>query len=135
MGLDLPAGTPLDLLERETNLLDLRDAPAGGADDVMVVTGWLAGHVGVLSREQVEALENVELREEVQGAEDRGTADAQPAGPGVSHEVRRGEVTFAGYDELRHGATGPGKPVSGAVECRQERLDAGRTMDRRPAID
>ena len=135
VGLDLPAGAPLDVLQGKTDLLDLGDAAAARADDVMVVAGRLTGHVGVLAGGQVEALQHAQLSEEVQRAEDRGPADAQPARPRVADEVRGGEVAFACHDELRDSAARRGQPVAGPVERRHERFDARASMDRGTAAD
>ena len=100
----------------------------------MVVAGRLAGHVGVLAGRQVQALQDAQLREQVQRPEDRGPADAQAARPGVIDEVRRGEVALAGHDQLRHGTAWPGQAVPGAVQRGDERFDARPVMDRGAAM-
>ena len=138
VGIDLPASPPLDVLERagQADVLDLRDTAADRADEVVVVVArGGTGHVGMLARGQVEALQDVQLGEEVECPKDRGAADAQAACSGVSDEVRGREVTAPRDDELGDREARLGQPMAGPVESRDQRLDGhhGGTgiMDRR----
>src|SRR5579859_1111270 len=70
---------PQDRLEAE--LPDLDRPATGGADDVVVVRRRLAGHVGVLAGRQVDPLDQPEIGQQVEGAEDRRAAHLSPAHP------------------------------------------------------
>ena len=75
----------LDLLDgcAKAEVLDVRHRTATGADDVVVMALRLAGHIGVVASRQVDALEHVELREEIESPEDRCPPDAQVEGAGI----------------------------------------------------
>lgn len=124
MRLHLPAGAALDLLDggTEAQVLDVGGGPAALADDVVMVSLRLAGHVGVVAAGEVDALQDLQLGEEVEGAEDRRPPDAETAHPGVFDEVRSSEMTFARGDQLGDHAPRLRQAVAGRIH----RLDEGR---------
>src|SRR3954467_14119279 len=74
---------------------DLGRPAAARAHDVMVVRSR-AGNVGVLPAGQVEPLDDAELDQEIQGAEQRRSADTEMAVPGNRGQLGRGEVPIVG---------------------------------------
>ena len=124
MGADPPAGPPLDVVHRRDDALvaNVRHATAAFADDVMVVATRAAGHVGVLAGGEVDPLEDLELGQQVEDAEDRRPPDAEAPHPGVLDEVRGSEMTFARGDELGDHAPRLRQAVAGRIH----RLDEGR---------
>lgn len=99
----------------KTAVLHLDRPAAGTADDVVVVLLWLACHVGVLARGQIESLKRAELGEQVESAKDRGASDLHAALAGLLEQVGGGEVTRSAVDQLGHCAPCPGRTV--ACDC------------------
>lgn len=123
MGLDDVPGVSSDLIDHvlEAVIIRLVGPPAARANDV-VVMGRFARHIGVLTGRQVEALQDLEVGEEVQRPEDGGTTDTQATVARLIDEVRRREVTVALLDQVGDGATRFGEPITGLIECGHERL-------------
>ena len=79
----------------QAGVLDLRRAAAARTHDVVVV-GGRAGDVCVLAVRQVEPLDDPELGEQVEGAEQRRATDAEPddmVSTSVLEPIRRREVS------------------------------------------
>jgi hypothetical protein len=87
VSVDLEAGSALHLCRHviEAGIVDLGDLAADPADDV-VVMGRPAGNVGVLAGRQVDALEHVQLGQQVERPEDRRAADLEPPGARVGEQ-------------------------------------------------
>jgi hypothetical protein len=99
------------------------------ADDVVVVLR-LTGDVGMVAAGQVDAFEHVELREEVEGPEDRGTADAQVLGAGVGEQVVGREMAVARGHQLSDGTPWFGETVAGLIEGSHEGFGRGHRQHR-----
>jgi hypothetical protein len=82
----------------------------------VVVVRRLAGHVGVPARRQVESLEDVQVGEQVECAEDGGPTDAQATIARFIDQVSCGEVALSLLDESRYGTAGLGEAVSASIE-------------------
>ena len=123
MRADPPAGPPLDVVHGRDDALvaDVRHATAAFADDVMVMATWTAGHVGVLAGGEIDPLEDLELGQQVEDAEDRRTADPEAPHPGVLDEVRGSEMTFARGDEVGDDAPRLRQAVAGRIHRLDER--------------
>ncbi len=123
VGLDDVARMSSHLIDHvlEAVILRLVGPAAPRADDV-VVMGRFAWNIGVLAGRQIQALQDLQVREQVKCAEDGGPTDAQATVARLIYQVRRREVAVTLLDQLRDGATGFGEPVSGLIECRHERL-------------
>jgi hypothetical protein len=76
---------------------------------------------GVLPGRKVEALDETELLEQLEGAEDRGPADPQPASFRLTDEIERGEMVPAFGDHLGNDAPRLGHVVAGFVHGVRER--------------
>ena len=124
MVVDAVAGPLLDLTHDgpPAGVIDVTAGAAVRADHVVVVDG-LAGYVGMLTGRQVEALDRVEIGQDVERPEDRRATDAEPPLAGVRHEVGRREMPVARGDQVGDRAACLGQPVSGVVE---RGLDGGR---------
>jgi hypothetical protein len=122
MRVDDVAGPRLDLAGHGLHpaVLDLRATTTALADDVVVV-GRLADDVGVVATGEVEALDEAELLEQFEGAEDRGPADPQLASFRLTNEIERGEVVPAFGDHLSNDAPRLGHVVAGFVQRVRER--------------
>ena len=82
----------------------------------------IAADVGVLAVGQVHPLDEAEVREDVERAEDRRPADPEPAATSVRLQVGGREVALASGDEPRDRAARLGQPVAGVVEGGDQRL-------------
>ncbi len=124
MCLDLPARVPLDLLDsrRQPLVVDLGHATAHLAHDVVVVMTGFARDVRVLAAGQVDALQQIELGQQVERAKDGGTTDARSADTSILDEVRGSEVAFARGNKVRHSTARLGQSVPGRVKCFHEGL-------------
>lgn len=122
VGVDLEPGPTADLGGDglDPGIVDVVGAATAGADDVVVVDGF-ARDVGVLARRQVEPLDDAKVLEQIERPEDRGPSDPEAPGPSVGDQVGGGEVPGPVGDQLGHGTAGSGDPVSGMVECAEER--------------
>ena len=89
----------------------------------MVVMDRGAPDVGVLAGRQVEALDDPELGQDLEGAEDRRAADPEAAVPGLTHQVGRGEMPGPVRDELCQRPARCGQSITGAIERHQQRSD------------
>ncbi len=76
-------------------------------------------------------LDEAEVGEHVERAEDRRAPDPQPSAAGVRLEVGGREVTLAGGDQARDRASRLGQPVPGVVEGRDERVGRGHATPSR----
>ncbi len=93
---------------------------------MVVVRGLrVAADVGVLAVGEVHPLDEAEVREHVERAEDRRPADPEPAAARVRLEVGGREVALAGGDEPGDRAARLGQPVAGVVEGGDQRLGLG----------
>jgi hypothetical protein len=121
MRLDAVPTAPRDLVDgrRQAEILDLGRAPAPGAHDVVMV-GGRACDIRVLAAGQVEALEDAELREEIEGPEECRPADAQSAVPCDRLEIRSGEMAVGLGDQARDSAPWCSEPMAGQVEGAQD---------------
>ncbi len=90
--------------------------------DPEVMVCRLAGHVGVLAGREVEALQDVAVREKIKRAEDHGAPDAQPTITCVIDQVGCREVPFTARDQVRDGASRLSGPIASEVERRHKRL-------------
>lgn len=101
MRVDHVARPALDLARHRLDpaIFDLGASTTALADDVMVVCR-LADDVGVLSGRKVEALDEAELLEQLQGAEDGRPTDAKPTPFCLADEIERGEMIPALRDHL-----------------------------------
>ena len=106
-------------------VVDVSAAPAHGAHDV-VVMDRLAGDVRVLAGRQVDALDGMQLGQDVERPEDRRPADAEPVGPGVGDEIGGGEVPVPVGDERRDRPPRAGQAIAGVVE--RARTASGAVM-------
>lgn len=79
----------------------------------MVVMGGLAGDVRVLAGGEVDPLNDAQLGENVQCAEDRGAADTKSALARILREVGGGEVTRSRREQGGHGTPRTGQPIAG----------------------
>jgi hypothetical protein len=86
----------------------------------MVVVGALARYVGMVPGGQVQALEEVQLGEQVQGTEDRRPRDPQTTCPGIVQQARGREEAFPRCDELCDSAARLGEYVSGPIQGEYE---------------
>ena len=120
---DPPAGPPLDVVHGRDDALvaDVRHATAAFADDVMVMATWAAGHVGVLAGGEIDPLEDLELGQQVEDAEDRRPADPEASHPGVLDEVCGREMAFTRGDEVGHHAPRLRQAVAGGIHRLDER--------------
>jgi hypothetical protein len=84
------------------------------ARDIRMLAGW-----------KVHPFHEPELRQDVEGTEDRGATDADPTRSRIGHERGRREVTRLVGDELRHSTPWLGHPVAGPLEGSKE----GNTVD------
>lgn len=127
---DAVVAASLDLGDglRERAVLDLRRATAAGADDVVVV-GRSAPDVRVLARRQVDALEQLQLGQEVERPEERRAADAEPARPRDRGKVGRGEMAVLALDQLGEGESRGREPVARAVEGVDDRVLIGHASE------
>lgn len=81
----------------------------------MVVDG-LAGDIGMLAGWQVEALNGVKVREDIEGPEDRRPSDAEPLRTSIGHQIRGGKGAAPRGDEIGDRAARSRAPVTGIVE-------------------
>lgn len=95
-------------------------APATARAHDMVVVARLAGHVGVLAGRQVDAFDEVEVGQHLQGPEDGRAPDGEATLTGRIDEIRRREVTGAIGDQLRDRAPWLRHPVITAVQGGKE---------------
>jgi hypothetical protein len=116
-------GPTLDLTDdgAQSGVVDVVRPAAAGAHDVVVMRR-LAGDVGMLARGQVDALDEVELGKQVEGAEDGRPADGQALDPGCSHEIGCREVAIPIGDQPGHGAARLGHPMRAAIQGDQQGL-------------
>src|SRR3990170_6567526 len=96
MGVDHEPGGAFDGLGHggQVTVADVGGAAARRADDVVVVIRP-AGDVSVLAVGEVDALDGVELDEDVESPEYRGAADAQPSPARIGGQVGGAEGTLA----------------------------------------
>ena len=87
----------------------------------MVMVDRFAADVGVAAIGEVDALDHAQRREQVQGTEDGGSADPEPAIARGVDEVGGGEVAVVMGDELGDLAPRLRKPVAGAIEGGHQR--------------
>ena len=89
--------------------------------------GRLAGHERVAARRQVQPLDDAEVGEDVQRAEDRGPAEPEPTAPRLLEELLGREMATAARDEPGERAAGRGQPVAGGPERPNDcpRIDHG----------
>jgi hypothetical protein len=122
MGVDDVARPCLDLAgdRFDPAVFDLGAPTTSLADHVMMVSR-LADDVRVLPAGEVEALDEAELLEQLEGAEDRCPADAQPASFRLTDEIKRGEMVAALRDHLGNDAPRLGHVVAGFVQGVRER--------------
>jgi hypothetical protein len=121
MRLDAVATAPRDLVDgcRQAEILDLGRAPTPGAHDVVMV-GRRAGDICVLAVGQIEALEDAELREEIEGAEQSRPANAQSAVTRDRLEIRGREMSDGFGDQARDRAAWGSQPLAGQIEGAQD---------------
>lgn len=121
MVVDAVPGAPRDVPHdrTEAGVVDVLAPATAGAHDMVVVAG-LAGHVGVLAGRQVDALDEVEVGQHLEGPEDGRAPDGETTFTGRIDEIRRREVTGAIGDELCHGAARLGHAVITAVQGGKE---------------
>ncbi len=126
MVVDPVAGPPLDVAHDRApaGVVDVAARPHVRADDV-VVMDRLAGDVGVLAGRQVEALDGVQIGQDVERPEDRRPADAEASGSGVGDQIGRGEVPGSRRDQLGDRPPGAGQPIAGVVEGGLQRRRLG----------
>ena len=122
-----PAG---DLLEdaRHPAVAHVCRLAALGADDV-VVMGRVAGDERVLAGGQVEPLDDAEVREDVERAEDRGAADPEALAPRRGHELLGREVAAALADQAGDAPPGLRDAVSRIVERGNDRVGSWHARD------
>ena len=96
---------------------------------MMVVSGC-AGNVGVLTGWEVDALDDAELRKQVEGPEERRPADAEPSVARGRLELRRREVAIAVGDQRGDGPSRGGDPVASLAD----RGDDGILVDHRRMV-
>ncbi len=120
---DLEAGPPLDLLRDPLHpaVLEIPRPSTARADEVVMVGGF-AADVGMFAGWQIEPLESLQLREQVERAEYRRPADPDAPLPCVLDQVRGREVPFLSGDQIGHAAPGVGESVAGTVERADERV-------------
>jgi len=110
------------------SVIDVTAGAASRADDVVVMDG-LAGDVGVLAGRQVEAFDGMEVDQDVEGAEDRRSTDAEAPRAHVRDEVGRCEMPLARGDQLGDRAACVGQPVPGVVECGLDGCRSGHRLE------
>jgi protein-disulfide isomerase len=118
MVLDPIPGPPRDLLDDRPDapIVDLDGPAAIRTDDVMMVEVRLACDVGMLAGRQVDSLNDPEIHEQVQRAEDRRPPDARLANPRVGQKGRRREVALAALEHRRDGSPRLGQALPGLIE-------------------
>ena len=101
VGVDPEPGQPLDLGDGvvEARIGDLGRPAAARADDVMVM-GAGAGDVGMIATRQIEPLDDAELDEQIQGAEQGRPAHPDVPVAGDRGELRCREVPVVGRDQV-----------------------------------
>jgi hypothetical protein len=121
MGVDPVTRPASDLLGDACHsaVLDVGRVSAARADDVMVVARF-AGHVRVVPVGQLQALDDAQLHEEIEGAKDRCPADGKVSCAGVGGEVGRSEMAFARRDQARDQSARFSHPPTGAVQGVEE---------------
>lgn len=103
----------------QAGVRDLR-GPTAARTDHVVVMGRGTPDVGVLPARQVDPLDDPDLGEDVQRAEDGRASDAETTRACLGDEVRGRKVAGLVGDELRDGAARLGQAVTGAVQGGQE---------------
>ena len=106
MGLDLISVPPPDLIDQPSQLSvgDVLAAPAVRANEVVVVLVRVADHVRVRAAREVQPLHDPQVREQVQGAEDRRPADVHAFATAALEKIRRREVASGGRNQLGYQA-------------------------------
>lgn len=101
----------------------------------MMVVDGLAGDVRVLAGGQVEALEQAQLGEQLESAEDGSAADRLRPAAGVFEQVSGGEGARATVEQLGHPTARARDPMTRRLESTHEwlwrwskRADHGRQM-------
>jgi hypothetical protein len=120
--LDGVAASPRDLGDHagKAAVLDSRRPTAARTDDVVVV-GGRARDVRVLAGREIEALDNVKLRQEIERPEERRPTDPESPAARGRLELGRGEVAVVFGDEIGDREARRGKPIAGSLE----RIDDG----------
>ena len=122
MGLDRVAASTGDLGDDagQPAVLDPARPTAARADDVMMV-GRRAGHVRMLAARQVQTLDHMKLRQQVERPKEGRPAESEPPATSRRLEIGGREVAVVLRDQIGHGATRSGQPVAGLVK----RVDDG----------
>ena len=119
----------------EAQLSNLHRSAAGRADDVVVVGIGLAGHVGVISRRKIDALDEVEVGQELEGAKDGRPADDTASRARCGQDVLRGEVAILFGDRLRDRAARGGQALSGPPERRDQGIWLGHGVPNPSSVE
>jgi hypothetical protein len=130
MGFDAVAAPSRDLLEDASHpaVAHVGRLAALGADDV-VMMGRIAGDERVLAGWQVQALDNSELGEDVEGAEHGGAADPEPLPSRCGHELLGGEMAAALADQAGEAPPRFGDAVPRPVEGGNDRVGCRHAGD------
>ena len=82
----------------------------------MVVVGGLAGHEGMAARRQVHALDEAEVGQDVERAEQGRPGDPEPSPARLHEQVLGGEMRTPARDEPGERTAGTGQPVAGTIQ-------------------
>ena len=127
VGIDREAGRRLDPLQDgpQAQLADLDRSAARGAHHMVVMGVGRARDVGVLSGWEVDALDEVEVGEELQGAKDRGAANGPPPRARGGEDILGGEMPILVRDRLSDGTASHSQALAGAAQCGEETIGLG----------
>ncbi len=121
-----PSGDALDDIAQSL-VLHIGRAPTARADQMMVVIRP-AGDVSMLARGQVEPLEQAELHEQIERAEDGRPTDATASCVRVRQQIGRREVPGLAGHQTGHHATWSGQATRAALQGREEGLGLGHRL-------
>ena len=111
----------LDRLRDRTHpdVADVGAAFTHRTDHMVVVVSRVARHVGVAAANQVNALYQAKSLEDLERAEDRGSAHPWLSAVCLADQIVGCEPALVRGHDLSHGATGVGDLISGPIESLQ----------------